>query len=365
MNGTTLFDTSIVVDTPWMTSEEWGAIGKSSERVFAFARGLELARWSLGDIPDYIEPIEFDLDNFRKVLGQSDALFIGGGDKSLLAGLTSTDIEKLRYLSVHATGYEHIPEKLISDSHSCDGTHIIATRIPEYATSAVAEYVVANVMGLLRRPEYSSLEYCCSQPHHFGSPQGESLIGKQVAIVGMGLIGSQVARIMSTLGASVKPINRTQQNSADWIALSDQNGVERTLKESQIVSLHLPDIGDEILDESRLRGLAPGTIVVNTARPALLNESVLLELVNSGKLRAVLDVLAKPELLPTWHQNVLCGRAIITHHIAFNTKESRDKKAELFVGNLQAYERSLRQGNFSSCCNTIWLDRCQECLGNS
>jgi phosphoglycerate dehydrogenase-like enzyme len=155
-----------------------------------------------------------------------------------------------------------------------------------------------------------------------GVPPGAVLEGRTLGIIGLGKIGSRMARYGQALGMQVLAWsqNLTQDKArAAGARLVDK---ETLLAEADAVSLHvvLSDRTRGILGAADLARMKPGAILVNTSRGPLVEESALLERLQSGKLIAALDVYGQ-EPLPPGHPLRSAPNTVLTPHLGYCTRE--------------------------------------------
>jgi D-3-phosphoglycerate dehydrogenase len=155
---------------------------------------------------------------------------------------------------------------------------------------------------------------------HWEPLEGVQVFGKTLGIIGLGGIGAEVARIAKGMGMDVIAWNRTKRPDAA-VPLVE---LDALLQKSDIVSLNLT-LGDEtrgFLDKQRIERMKPGTILVNTARGALVDETALIEALRSGHIRhAGLDVFHN-EPLKADHPLAKLDNVTLSAHAAFRTLEA-------------------------------------------
>ncbi|MBW8268556.1 NAD(P)-dependent oxidoreductase [Caldovatus aquaticus] len=154
-------------------------------------------------------------------------------------------------------------------------------------------------------------------------PEGRQLTGKTAGLIGLGGIGTEMARLCAGIGMRVLAWNRTPKAPPPGVAMTD---LDTLLGESDVVSLHLL-LNDEtrgFLSRARIARMRPGAILVNTARGALVDEAALVEALASGRLGAAgLDVFAE-EPLPPGHPLTRLPNVVLASHAAFRTPEATD-----------------------------------------
>jgi D-3-phosphoglycerate dehydrogenase len=137
-------------------------------------------------------------------------------------------------------------------------------------------------------------------------------------VIGLGGIGSEVARIGRGVGMHVIGWNRTRRAGVPLTEL------DSLLARADVVSINLV-LNDEtrgFLDKERIARMKPGAILINTARGALVDEPALIDALNSGHIRhAGLDVFQAEPLKPD-HALAKLQNVTLTAHAAFRTLEA-------------------------------------------
>ncbi|MCR5035315.1 MAG: D-2-hydroxyacid dehydrogenase [Clostridia bacterium] len=222
---------------------------------------------------------------------------------------------QLKYIGIAATGFNHV------DLAAAKELGVAVTNIPAYSTDAVAQHAIALLLQITNRPgTYDDVE----------TTPLTLLNGKTLGIVGYGNIGRRVGEIAQSLGMEIIPY------SVD---------PERAVK-ADVLSLNCPltEENRHMVDRAFISGMKDGAILINTARGALVDEQALEEALKSGKLKAAgLDVLEKEP--PDADCPLLeLENCVITPHVAFTPKETREKIIELLAENLRSF---LEGGSFN------------------
>lgn len=157
-----------------------------------------------------------------------------------------------------------------------------------------------------------------------------SLYAKQVAIVGAGSIGHEIARVFGALGARSTLISRTGRDGT--LRLADSGGL---LANADVVVLVVPltEATRHMADASFLANLKDGALFVNVARGEVADTAALLAEVSSGRIQAALDV-TDPEPLPTDHPLWNEPNCLISPHVGGATDAFIPKARELVEKNL-------------------------------
>lgn len=280
------------------------------------------------------------VSEFDRPLTQEELLDKAKGADGLLTLLTDRidgDLmdavgPQLKTISNYAVGFDNIDVKAASDRG------IVVSNTPsDEVNEAVAEHTWALILALSRRIVEADEAtrrgmYRGWEPDIF---LGINLIGKTLGIIGLGRIGTMVAR-------RAKGYNMTvvyNKHSPDPEAES-QLGVrfvtlEELLASSDVVTLHVPLTEEtrHMINSATLAKMKKGNFLINTARGPCVDEHALIESLKNGHLGgAALDVYDnEPNISP---ELIGMENVILTPHIASATKEARDKMGELAVGAL-------------------------------
>jgi D-3-phosphoglycerate dehydrogenase len=189
--------------------------------------------------------------------------------------------------------------------------------IKGYGDTAVAEHTIALMFAAARGVARMDHEV---RAGIWTPREGVQLLGKTLGVIGLGGIGSEVARIGKGIGMEVIAWNRTARADAPCPLVE----IDTLLTRADVVSLNLT-LSDEtrgFLDKNRIARLKPGVILVNTARGALADELALVEALKSGHIRhAGLDVFHN-EPLTADHPLAQLPNVTLTAHAAFRTQEA-------------------------------------------
>ena len=152
--------------------------------------------------------------------------------------------------------------------------------------------------------------------------KGVELCGKTLGIIGIGRIGTELGKRALAFNMKVLAYDKYIQKSphAKFAMVS----LEKLLKESDYLSLHIPFVKDEgaTIKEPDFEKMKDGVIIINCARGGVVDEPALFKYLNSGKVRAAaLDVYATEP--PTFKELVNHPKVICTPHIGASTKEGQ------------------------------------------
>ena len=243
----------------------------------------------------------------------------------------------VRYISVLATGYNVI------DCAAAREKGIPVSNVPAYGTDVVGQFAIALL-----------LEIC----HHIGAHseavrQGRwehstdwcfwdyplmELAGKTMGIIGFGRIGQKTGTIAKALGMEVLAYSPHESESGR--AIAQYTDLDTLLAKSDVISLHCPLFPEtrEIINRETIAKMKDGVIILNNSRGPLIAEQDLADALNSGKVYAAgLDVVGEE---PIRGDNPLlrAKNCIITPHISWASRESRQRILDCTVKNVKAFQ---------------------------
>lgn len=245
-------------------------------------------------------------------------------------------LPKLKYIGVLATGYN------VVDIEAASRRGILVSNIPAYSTDSVAQMTFAHILNMVNRVEhYADLnrkgrwsnnpDFC-----YWDTPLME-ISGKTIGILGLGSIGSKVARIAQDFGMDVYAF--TSKSSSELPAGIQKTAIDGLLSVSDILTLHCPLTSEtrELINKESLKKMKRGALLINTGRGQLVNEQDVAEALNTGQLGGYgADVMCEE---PPLADNPLFAQpnAFITPHVAWATIEARTRLMNILEENLKSY----------------------------
>lgn len=211
---------------------------------------------------------------------------------------------------------------------------IAVCNMPGSNSQAVAEQTLGLMLAVLRQLPRFDQDVRAGTGWSWDPPRQDGLgeiSGRTVGLAGFGAVPQTLAPVLTALGARVLYTARSDKHTA----LAEYRPLAELLRESDIVSLHMPLTNDteRLFDAARFAAMKPGAVFVNTARGGLVDESALLEALRSGRLRgAGLDVFTSEPLAP---DHPLLGRAdvVLAPHVAWLTEETLARSLSVAVEN--------------------------------
>ena len=208
---------------------------------------------------------------------------------------------------------------------------------------AVAEYVIASAMLLLRGAYASSAQVADGAWPRPALSEGREIGGKTLGLLGFGDIGRRTARLAQALGMQVLAHDPVlAADSPVWRETGvGRRELDELLQECDVLSLHVPltPATRGLLDAQRLARMREGAVLINSARGGVVDETALADALRAGRLGgAALDVFER-EPLPAG--SVLAGvpNLLLTPHIAGLTRESNLRVSSLIAEQVGAFLR--------------------------
>lgn len=243
----------------------------------------------------------------------------------------------IKFIGVLATGYN------VVDVEAARALGIQVANIPTYGTAAVAQFAIGLLLELchhigehsdcVKRGEWSSNPDWC-----FWKYPLVELAGKTMGVIGFGRIGQETARIAQALGMKILAYDafRRPELETETCHYAD---LDTLLAQSDVITLHCPLFPETegIINKENIGKMKDGVMIINDSRGPLIVEEDLRDALNSGKVAgAAVDVVSTE---PIRMDNPLleAKNVIITPHIAWAPRESRQRLMDIAVNNLKCF----------------------------
>jgi len=226
---------------------------------------------------------------------------------------------RLKLLIVHGSGLDSV------DVEEASRRGVCVANVPDHIAEAVAEHALALTMASLRSIVRG--DRIVREGKWVRGVQrdltGRSLKGIKVGIVGMGRIGSEAARIFSSLESSVSYWDRRRKPEVEHALKISYMELDDLLKTSDvvIVSIALTESTRKLIGKREISMLKKGAILVNVSRGAVVDEAGLIERLETGEIRAALDVF-EAEPIGKEHPLSKMENVVLTPHLAGFTEEA-------------------------------------------
>ena len=280
------------------------------------------------------EVISYGLLRYEEVaeaISDADVVVV---NKTLMDAHTLRLANHLKYIGLFATGYNNI------DIEYCRRHGITVCNAGSYSTAAVAQHTFALILehfnNIARYDQYVQDGRWKRSPTFspFVYPLNE-LAGKTLGIVGLGAIGTAVARIANAFDMNVIAFNRSRKQ----VPGVTQVDFETLLSQSDVITVHCPlnEDSENLFNKNTFSKMKKGALFVNTARGGVMSEEDLYEALQSGHLGgACIDTL---RVEPMEEDCVLmkAPNCITTPHIAWAPVETRQRLMNIVKTNIQNF----------------------------
>ncbi len=293
---------------------------------------------SLSDLAEviYHQPGE---EGYREALGDADALVAGMErvDERFLARAP-----RLRIVARFGVGYDNV------DVEACTRRGVYVTYTPDVLSGAVADLTWGLILTLSRhlvRADRFVRERWALRRERL--PFGIDLEGKTLGIIGLGRIGSEVARRAQGFGVKVIYNDVVRRPELEEAYGAEYVSLKELLQRVDIVSIHVPLLPstERLIGEGELRMMKPSALLINTSRGKVIDQKALVKALKEGWIAgAALDVYEE-EPIPLDDPLLRLENVVLTPHIGSATRETRRRMALVCAQNVRAVLEGWRPPN--------------------
>ncbi len=246
----------------------------------------------------------------------------------------------VKYIAVLATGYN------VVDIECAKERGIPVSNVPAYGTASVSQFAIALLLEVCHHighhsravadgrwetnPDFCFWDYPLIELEH-----------KTLGVIGFGRIGQATGRVAKALGMRVLACDVHPNETG--CAIAEYVDLDTLLKNADVISLHcnLTAENSGLINRETIAKMKDGVILINNARGQLVVEQDLAEALNSGKVAAAaLDVVSS-EPIRSDNPLLKAKNCLITPHISWAPRESRQRIMDCTVENVQAYQAGL------------------------
>ncbi|MDK4705320.1 MULTISPECIES: D-glycerate dehydrogenase [unclassified Rhizobium] len=248
---------------------------------------------------------------------------------------------QMKLIASFSNGTDHI------DVEAAARRGITVTNTPNVLTEDTADMTMALILAAPRRLAEGARVLTDNPGEWAGwSPTwmlGRRIHGKRIGIVGMGRIGTAVARRAKAFGLSIHYHNRKRVNPAteDELEATYWDSLDQMLARVDIVSVNCPSTPAtyHLISARRLALLQPTSYIVNTARGDVIDETALIKILREGKIAgAGLDVFEnEPAVNPKLVKLANEGKVVILPHMSSATLEGRIDMGDKVIINIRTF----------------------------
>lgn len=241
------------------------------------------------------------------------------GLRRVLAAMPSLEV-----IQTQSAGVDNFIGRVPADVTLCDGRGIHGSSTSEWALTAIL-----SVLRDFPRFERAQAE------GRWEAGVTDELAGKRVLIVGAGDVGMQLERRLTACDAHSTLVARTARPGVHGVA-----ELPELLPLADVVVLIVPKTAETVgmVDQAFLARLRDGALLVNAARGPVVQTDALLAELQSGRIRAALDV-TDPEPLPADHPLWHAPNLLLTPHVAGSVLGLGDRVVRLLVDQLRRFDR--------------------------
>lgn len=275
-------------------------------------------------------------ETIARMIADCDAIIV----RSHLAPDVFDHAPKLRFAVRHGVGLDMIPVQ------AATRRGIAVANMPGGNTVAVTEYALAAIFHIRRN--LSAMDRTLrEQGWNAAKPMSNACIelaGSTCGIIGVGSIGTRLAKALSALDVHVLGLTRRPETLPTFVEAVDK---ETLLKRSDLIVLACPhnEQTHHMIDEQAIAQMKPGAAIVNVARGPVIDTAALIPALHSGQIgAAVLDV-HEPAILKGDEPIFGCPNTLLTAHVAGNTATSVENLSRWTVQTLLALLEGKRPDN--------------------
>ena len=279
-------------------------------------------------------------EELRAAVAQCDVLVPTVTDR-IDAALIEAAGPQLKLIASFSNGTDHI------DINAAAARGITVTNTPNVLTEDTADMTMALILAVPRRLAEGARILMAKDNAWTGwSPTwmlGHRIWGKRLGIIGMGRIGTAVARRAKAFGLSIHYHNRKRVNPAteDELEATYWDSLDQMLARVDIVSINCPSTPAtfHLLSARRLALMRPGSYLVNTARGDVIDEAALIQCLRDGRMAgAGLDVFEnEPAVNPKLVKLANEGKVVLLPHMSSATIEGRIDMGDKVIINIRTF----------------------------
>lgn len=287
----------------------------------------------LGELMVYDRTSLTDIQEVINRIGEAEVVFT---NKTPITEAVIMACPMLKFIGVLATGYNVVNVEVAKRRG------IPVSNIPTYGTAAVAQYTLALLLEICHHAGHHSKAVeegrwtQCADFCFWDYPLIE-LAGKTAGIVGFGRIGQASGKLMKALGMNVITYDEYENEAGKSIA--EYVSLDELFANADVISLHCPlfPATEGVINKDNIAKMKDGVIILNTSRGPLIREHDLADALISGKVYAAAVDVVSAEPITEDNPLLAVENCIITPHIAWAPKESRQRLMDIAVNNLKAF----------------------------
>lgn len=253
---------------------------------------------------------------------------LAAGGESVVPGALIAQLPQLKVLSVFGVGYDGI------DVQTAIARGIPVTHTPDVLTDDVADLAMGLTLSVARNIAQADQHVRTGQWPKAGMRLGRKVSGSRMGIVGLGRIGSAIARRAQAFGMSVAYTTRTERPDSGFSYYPSAAALAANV-DFLVVITPGGQSTKHLINADVLKALGSQGYLINVARGSVVDEAALVQALSDGTIAgAGLDVFADEPNVPQalWTM----PHVVLTPHMASATHQTRQAMADLAFANMQA-----------------------------
>lgn len=242
----------------------------------------------------------------------------------------------IRFIALLATGYN------VVDVAYAKERGIPVSNVPVYGTRSVSQFAIALLLEVCHhighhdQTVHQGKWERCADWCYWDYPLVE-LAGKTMGVIGLGNIGRHTAAIAGALGMRVIAYDAWQNDEGRAVAKYVE--LDQLFAESDCIVLHMPllPFNTGIINRENISKMKDGVILINNSRGQMVVEHDLAEALNSGKVAAAAIDVVSTEPIKGDNPLLTAKNCILTPHMSWGAKESRQRIMDCSVENAKAF----------------------------
>ena len=243
------------------------------------------------------------------------------------------ETKKLRWIQLHSSGSDRYADRRL---YPRGGVRV--TNCSGVFGEPIAEYVIGTILAFNKNLMFYMKNKDASQ--WLRDVQQRDFFNSTIGLLGLGDIGTEVAKRAKALGARVLAMRRRKTEKPAYVdELYGEDGIGSLLAQADVVVVALPNTPNtkEVINAETLGMMKPNSLLVNVSRGDLVDQDALIGALRAKKIGgAVLDVTT-PEPLPPESPLWYLDNVIITPHSSAFSSTNIDRRMAIFLDNLKRY----------------------------
>ena len=303
----------------------------------------------------------YDLKFYKRPLCEFSAITEEIKDANIISCFTTSELnekilsnfQNLEVIALRCVGFNNI------DIEKKKKNNIKVLNSKGYGNRTVAEFTFGLIFDVSRYISDSYIDLV-DEKNKKKNYTGTEIIGKTIGIIGLGAIGSEVAKIAHNLGMKVLGYDIIENDELKKFFEVKYVGLDRLLSESDYISIHSPLTKENyhLIDENKFALMKENAIIINTARGEIIDTKAMYKALSFGTIKGAgldvleceevtndanfkfdMDYLDKEEIKQILlnHEITKLDNVVVTPHIAYDTKEAKERIRKITADNIKSY----------------------------